>query len=112
MLEDTPMLEDTHRARRFNADHCMEASLEIVRQAGCWIDSRTNGTWNLTPQSAVDRVCLLMNQSVEEIDMFILKPTATPFPFPEPFWIPVLEHYVGGKSYGVIRKCRIISNAI
>jgi hypothetical protein len=31
---------------------------------GCWIDYRTNGTWNLKPQSAIDRVCLLMNKSV------------------------------------------------
>ena len=31
---------------------------------GCWIDSRTKGTWNVKPQSAIDRVCLLMNKSV------------------------------------------------
>ena len=99
---------------------------------GCWIDSRTKGTWNVKPQSAIDRVCLLMNKSVRsllsdttgiiaqlplrsvalfssyarphsqsvafqvsEIDMFILKPSATP-PFPEPFWIPVLERYMAG----------------
>jgi hypothetical protein len=28
--------------------------------------------------------------------MFILKPTHTPSPFPEPFWIPVLERYMAG----------------
>ena len=31
---------------------------------GCWIDSRTKGTWNVKNQSAIDRVCLLMNKSV------------------------------------------------
>lgn len=40
---------------------------------GCWIDSRTNNTWSITPQSADDRVCLLMNTSVAEIDMFEIK---------------------------------------
>eukprot|EP01051_Picozoa_sp_SAG22_P015228 SAG22_NODE_1962_length_3242_cov_2.053452_2_plen_442_part_00 len=63
---------------------------------GCWVDSRTKGTWNLKPESATDRVCLLMNQSIPEIDMFILKPIGSPIPFPEPFWIPALERYVAG----------------
>lgn len=74
---------------------------------GCWVDSRTNGTWNVQPVSAKDRVCLLMNQSVQEIDMFILsqgkapgsKPGGYPVTFPEPFWIPELEKFVGGGGW-------------
>eukprot|EP00038_Savillea_parva_P011118 m.195216 g.195216 ORF g.195216 m.195216 type:complete len:454 (-) comp19427_c0_seq1:180-1541(-) len=60
---------------------------------GCWIDSRTNNTWSITPQSAVDRVCALMNASVTEIDMFDISPDKG---FPEPFWIPQLEKYMAG----------------
>ena len=60
---------------------------------GCWNDSRTDGTWNLTPESAEQRVCMLMNESVNEIDMFILSPEKG---FPLPFWIPQLERFVAG----------------
>jgi hypothetical protein len=74
---------------------------------GCWVDSRTNGTWNVEPASAKDRVCLLMNQSVQEIDMFILsqgktpssKPGGYPVTFPEPFWIPELTKFVAGGGW-------------
>ena len=82
--------------------HMLDYALKLIpirklgAGLGCWIDSRTKGTWNVKPQSAIDRVCLLMNKSVDEIDMFVLRPTATPSPFPEPFWIPVLERYMGG----------------
>ena len=54
---------------------------------GCWVDPSLNGTWNLTPESADDRVCKLMNESVQEIGMFSIRQG---FPqqrsFPEPFW--------------------------
>lgn len=40
---------------------------------GCWIGKDTEGTWNVKPESAKDRVCLLMNHSVQELDMFILR---------------------------------------
>ena len=64
---------------------------------GCWIDSRTKNTWNILPESAQERICLLMNRSVQEIDMFILKQEASPgASFPEPFWIPQLERFVAG----------------
>ena len=66
---------------------------------GCWIDSRTNNTWSITPQSAIERVCMLMNQSVTEIDMFDLHQDLTQArnrQFPEPFWIPVLEKFMAG----------------
>eukprot|EP01049_Picozoa_sp_SAG25_P021925 SAG25_NODE_8422_length_423_cov_0.956790_1_plen_92_part_10 len=39
---------------------------------GCWVDSSLNGTWNTSPQAAEDRVCKLMNESVQEIGMFDL----------------------------------------
>lgn len=64
---------------------------------GCWVDGRTNSTWNVQPQSAKQRICLLRNLSVQEIDMFILvqgKPASSsgyPVTFPEEFWIPQLE---------------------
>ena len=67
---------------------------------GCWIDSRTNGTWNILPESAKDRVCALANQSIQEIDMFELRQgDARPghsTNFPEPFWIPQLELFMSG----------------
>jgi hypothetical protein len=74
---------------------------------GCWVDSRTNGTWNVQPASAKDRVCLLMNRSVQEIDMFILsqgktpgsRPGGYPVTFPEPFWIPELKKFVAGGGW-------------
>ena len=56
------------------------------------------GTWNLTPESAKARLCMLANQSVEEIDMFVLKQGAGPdkASFPEPFWIEPLEAFMRG----------------
>ena len=65
---------------------------------GCWIDSRTNGTWNIKAQSATDRVCAIMNHSVQEIAMFLLRqgeqePAAN---FPEPFWIAPLQRFMAG----------------
>ena len=65
---------------------------------GCWIDQRTNGTWSVTSESAKERICMLMNHSFQEIDMFVLKqgqedPQSN---FPEPFWIEQLELFMGG----------------
>lgn len=61
---------------------------------GCWIEHRhghdhapaTAGkqpvpAWSLTPKSAEQRVCELMNRSVLEIDMFRLKPPDWPEPW-------------------------------
>jgi hypothetical protein len=68
---------------------------------GCWVDPGLNHTWNLTPEAAKDRVCKLMNESVQEIGMFVLsqavkgKPQLT---FPEPFWIAPLERFMQGES--------------
>jgi hypothetical protein len=84
---------------------------------GCWVEhastaasARSQGpgaagrrrlqpvpAWSLTAQSAKDRVCVLMNHSVREIDMFRLAPHESP-PFPEPFWIPALEKYMAEDS--------------
>eukprot|EP01047_Picozoa_sp_COSAG01_P031633 COSAG01_NODE_2252_length_8074_cov_37.778809_9_plen_310_part_00 len=84
---------------------------------GCWVEhastaasARSQGpgaagrrrlqpvpAWSLTAQSAKDRVCVLMNHSVQEIDMFRLAPHESP-PFPEPFWIPALEKYMAEDS--------------
>ena len=67
---------------------------------GCWIDSRTNNTWAVTPESAADRVCALMNHSVQEIDMFAInqgQATPTRPDSPEPFWIPQLEKFMTGR---------------
>jgi hypothetical protein len=67
---------------------------------GCWIDNRTRGTWNVKPESARERICLLMNRSVQEIDMFILEQAHHDSPpgaaFPELFWIPELEKFMAG----------------
>lgn len=41
----------------------------------------------------VDRVCAIMNASIQEIDMFDLAPQKN---FPEPFWIPELEKFAQG----------------
>ena len=37
---------------------------------GCWVESGAVPPWNLSPTSAAERVCELMNQSFQEIDMF------------------------------------------
>ena len=65
---------------------------------GCWIDDRTNGTWSVTSKSAKDRICMLMNHSFQEIDMFVLKqghkdPQSN---FPESFWIDELQKFIRG----------------
>ena len=41
---------------------------------GCWVTPDLNNTWNTSPESAEDRVCKLMNESVQEIGMFELNP--------------------------------------
>ena len=38
----------------------------------CYNDSKNVGTWSVTPQAAEERVCMLMNRSVAEIDMFAI----------------------------------------
>ena len=39
---------------------------------GVWNASDLQHTWNLTPKSAEERICALMNHSFLELDMFIL----------------------------------------
>ena len=58
---------------------------------GCWIES-TVPAWSLTPQSAQQRVCELMNRSVVEIDMFRLNPPQ----WPQPWWVPELSKFMDG----------------
>jgi hypothetical protein len=66
---------------------------------GCWVDPSLNKTWNLSPISAEERVCKLMNESVQEIAMFVLSQGVEGAPnqqFPEPFWIAPLERFMRG----------------
>lgn len=68
---------------------------------GCWDDPSLNQTWNLSPESAEERVCKLMNESVQEIAMFVLSQGVIGAPhqlFPEPFWIAPLERFIRGES--------------
>ena len=65
---------------------------------GCWVDSSLNSTWNLTPESAEDRVCKLMNESVQEIAMFSLRQGGAEPSSPEAFWIAPLERFMRGES--------------
>jgi hypothetical protein len=68
---------------------------------GCWVDPSLNQTWNLTPESAEERVCKLMNESVQEIAMFVLSQGVAGAPhqlFPEPFWIAPLERFMRGEA--------------
>ena len=67
---------------------------------GCWTSAELNHTWSLSPEAAADRVCKLMNESVQEIGMFLLsqgsgqhEPSS-----PEPFWISPLERFMTGAS--------------
>eukprot|EP00039_Didymoeca_costata_P014603 m.237650 g.237650 ORF g.237650 m.237650 type:complete len:435 (+) comp16057_c0_seq35:117-1421(+) len=98
----------------------MTPALEVPRNKlgaglGCWIDYRTNNTWAVTAISAEQRICVLMNQSVQEIDMFVLK-QGNPVKeqnFPESFWIPNLERYMrGGGCIPDIPKPPVCPNAI
>jgi hypothetical protein len=64
---------------------------------GCHVCVQAH-TWNLTPQAAEERICALMNHSVQELDLFILNqgeadPTRN---FPYAFWIPQLEKFMAG----------------
>ena len=59
---------------------------------GCWTDSQLKGSWSLTAKSAEQRICALMNQSVQEISMYDLQQPGPGIPAggasaPEPFWI-------------------------
>ena len=65
---------------------------------GVWNDSTLAHTWNLTPESAEQRICALMNHSFMELDLFILSQgSEDPLKnFPYEFWIPQLEKFVAG----------------
>eukprot|EP00041_Stephanoeca_diplocostata_P012180 m.203377 g.203377 ORF g.203377 m.203377 type:complete len:378 (-) comp18846_c0_seq2:816-1949(-) len=65
---------------------------------GCWIDSRTNNTWNITPESASQRICALLNASVQEVDIFLLKQGSSDSKqnFPEQFWVAELQRFMAG----------------
>ena len=61
--------------------------------------------WHSTAESAMERVCALMNQSVVEIAMFALdagRPASPGRPAipaqPAHYWIPALEKYMAGGS--------------
>jgi hypothetical protein len=45
---------------------------------GCWVDSSTNGTWSVTPESAAQRIAQIKLDNVPEIDMFRLLPITGP----------------------------------
>ena len=67
---------------------------------GCYLWDGVNNTWSATAVSAADRICALMNHSIQRIDMFELfqahkDPTKN---LPEPFWIPQLERFIAGGS--------------
>ena len=59
----------------------------------CYVDDATNNTWSVTEQSAKERICVAMNHSVNEIDMFRVAPELG---WPEEFWLPYLESFVSG----------------
>lgn len=68
----------------------------VVAGLGCWIDHTIAKAWSTTAISAEQRICMLMNQSVNEIAMFVLRQgQENPLlNFPEPFWIPQLEKFM------------------
>ena len=65
---------------------------------GVWNDTRTAHTWNLTPKSAEERICALMNHSFQELDMFVLRQDSDDADknFPYDFWIKPLEKFMAG----------------
>ena len=68
----------------------------VVSGLGCWVDHTIANTWSTSAISAEQRICMLMNQSVDEIAMFVLRQgQANPLlNFPESFWIPQLEKFM------------------
>ena len=87
-------------ARTLLAPALRDVPLDVLGVGlGCWVNDETNHSWNTKAVSAEQRVCLLMNVSVNEIDMFILRQRPgipKTLEYPEDFWIPVLERYMGG----------------
>jgi hypothetical protein len=85
-------------------------ALDVPRESlgvglGCWVDSKTNGTWSTEAASAEARICALMNASVTELDMFLLDQSGRPrhpgvgwlyANAPEPFWVAQLEKFMSG----------------
>lgn len=59
----------------------------------CYVNDKTNGTWEVLAESAEQRVCQLMNDSVVEVDMFRIYPEAS---WPEEFWIEPLNKFMAG----------------
>ena len=57
---------------------------------------------NVKPESAKQRICLLMNRSVQELDMFILSQGVPGRSFPEPFWIPQLQKFTAGGGCEIV----------
>ena len=51
----------------------------------------------MTAESAEQRVCMLMNQSAVELDIFQINMNGVDV-WPEPFWIEQLEKFLGGGS--------------
>ena len=72
----------------------------VVTGLGCWIDHAIANTWSTSAISAEQRICMLMNQSVDEIAMFVLRQGQTNklLNFPEPFWIPQLEKFMSDET--------------
>ena len=71
---------------------------------GCWVDHKLYNTWPTTAVSAEQRICMLMNHSVNEVAMFVLRQgSQNPLlNFPEPFWITNLEKFITGKSCNAV----------
>ena len=62
---------------------------------GCYVDGATEDTWAVTAESAEQRICMLMNQSALELDMFQINMNGVDV-WPEPWWIAQLEKFLGG----------------
>jgi hypothetical protein len=68
---------------------------------GAWISSVTNATsapehWSITPASATERICHIMNASVPEVSVYVL--SGAPATDPEEFWWAQLDKYIGGEG--------------
>jgi hypothetical protein len=65
---------------------------------GCWVDSSTNGTWSVMPQSGAQRVGQVLADGIPELAMFRLVPVtgADPPAWPEGWWWDALALYMAG----------------
>jgi hypothetical protein len=70
---------------------------------GVYTNTNTAHSWNTNASSAAERICALMNHSVNEVDIFDLQPPTAP----EHFWLAQLRKYKQGGGCDMKRPQKI-----